>query len=462
MHFTTRTLGVEQRFCEAITLETISRVVPPATIAAVVEEAGVRERRARKLTAALTILGLIGMALYSHLSMSAVIQKLAQGLRLLWADWEYPVAKASAISQRRYQLGVRVLALLFRRVCQPLAQAATRGAFVFGLRLMALDGTKEDVPDTPENARVFGRHRGPNGDSAYPKALTVLLSECGTHAVVDAEFAPCYASERALGVRLLRSIGVGMLLMFDRGFYSFDLIAGAVQRGAQVLGRLAAHVKPKPLYRLADGSYLANIFPAEARRRKRGEQVRVRVIEYTFTDPHRPGYDQRHRVFTTLLDPHLYPARDLVCAYHERWEVELVIDEVQVHQRLVNHPLRSLKPRGVIQELYAILIAHYIVRAFMHEAALAADLDPDRLSFVGALRIVQDALIEFQLADPACHPALLTRLLHDIARQRLPERRNRINPRVVKRTVIRFPRKRAEHAHPAQPSCSFRASVALI
>jgi hypothetical protein len=169
----------------------------------------------------------------------------------------------------------------------------------------------------------------------------------------------------------------------------------------------------------------------------------VRVIEYTFTDPHRPGYTQRQCVFTTLLDPQLYPALDLVCAYHERWEVELVIDEVQVHQRLVNHLLRSLKPRGVIQELYAILIAHYVVRAFMHAAALDTDLDPDRLSFVGALRLVQDALLEFQLADPSCHAALLSRLLHDLARQRLPERRNRLNPRVVKRTVIRFPRKRA-------------------
>lgn len=462
MNFRPKILGVEQRFCDAITMETISRVVPQTMIDAVIDEAGVREQRTRKLTAALTILVLIGMGLYSQLSIDAVIQKLLRGVRLLWADWEYPVAKASALSQRRYQLGVRVMRLLFWRVCQPLATADTRGAFLFGLRLMALDGTKDDAPDTPENAQVFGRHSGPKGNSAYPKVQTLLLSECGTHAVVDAEFAPCYASERDLARRLLRSIRAGMLVMFDRGLYSFDLISGISQRGAQALGRLAAHVKPSRVQQLADGSYLADIYPAEPRRRKRGEMLRLRVIEYTFTDPQRPGYKQLHRVFTTLLDPHAYPALDLVCAYHERWEVELVVDEVQVHQRLVNHPLRSLKPRGVIQELYAILIAHYLVRVFMHEAALQADLDPDRLSFVGALRIVQDALIEFQLADPSCHPALLTRLLHDLARERLPERRNRINPRVVKRTVIRFPRKRLEHVHPAQPSCPFRESVALI
>ena len=246
MDFRTRTLGVEDRFCDAVTMETITQVVPRATIDAVVEEAGVKERRVRKLTAALTILTLIGMALYSQLSMSAVLQKLVKGVRLLWGDGEYPTAKASALTQRRYQVGVRVMALLFRRVCQPLAQAHTRGAFLFGLRLMALDGTKEDVPDTPENVQVFGRHSGPKGASAYPKARSVLLCECGTHAIVDAVFAPCYASERELGLRLLRSVRAGMLLMFDRGFYGFDLILAAVQREAQVLGRLAAGVSSTP------------------------------------------------------------------------------------------------------------------------------------------------------------------------------------------------------------------------
>lgn len=462
MNFRPRSLTMENQFCHALTFETVNRVMPPDVIDAVIRETGRKEVRARKLTARLTVWVLLGMCLYSQLSIGAVLQKLAQGLRLLWRDWAYPVASASAFSQRRYQLGVRVLALLFRRVCQPLATPNTRGAFLFGLRLMAMDGTKEDVPDTPANARVFGRHRGPKGASGYPKAQTVLLCECGTHAVVDAEFAPCYASERALALRLLRSIGVGMLLMFDRGFYSFDLIAGVIQRGAYLLGRLAAHVKPTRAQRLADGSYLAYIYPSDYQRRKHGERQLLRGLEYTFTDPHRPGANQTHRLFTTLLDPQQYPALDLVCAYHQRWEIELVVDEVQVHQRLVNHPLRSLQPRGVIQELYALLLAHYLVRTFMHEAALGADLDPDCLSFIGPLRLVQAALIEFQLADPVCHPALVARLLHDIAHARLPQRRNRINPRVVKRTVIRFPLKRAAHAHLPQPSLPFRQAIRLI
>lgn len=462
MDFRPRPPVVQSQFCQAVTVETITRVVPVATLNQVIEANGVREQRVRKLPAHLTVWVLIGMKLYTTLSIQAVIEKLARGGRLLWPNWECVVAGASAFSQRRYQLGVRVLAALFRAVCRPLATEHTRGAYLFGLRLVAVDGTKDDVPDTPANAQVFGRHAGPKGESGYPKVLSVLLSECGTHAIFDAAFGPCYASERALAHRLLRSLGAGMLVLFDRGFYSFDWVDAVRAHGAQALGRLAAHVRPIWLQALPDGTYLAKIQPSDYRRQRQGDLQVIRLITYTVTDPKRPGYRQQHRLFTTLLDPVRYPALTLIAAYHERWEIELVVDELQTHQRLAAHPLRSLKPRGVIQELYALLIAHYIVRVSMHDAALVADLDPDRLSFIAALRLIQDALIEFQLADPACHPALLARLLRDLLRHQLPERRNRLNPRVVKRTILHFPRKRPEHAHLPQPSGSFQDAVALI
>jgi hypothetical protein len=149
----------------------------------------------------------------------------------------------------------------------------------------------------------------------------------------------------------------------------------------------------------------------------------VRVIEYTLTDPALLGYGEVHRLVTTLLDPRVAPARDVVCLYHERWESELVVDETDTHQRLAGRPLRSRKPEGVLQELYALLIAHYAIRVLMHEAALQAGVDPDRLSFVHAVRVIHDAIPEFQMVSPAEHPRLYARLLQDIAVGRLPERR---------------------------------------
>jgi hypothetical protein len=188
----------------------------------------------------------------------------------------------------------------------------------------------------------------------------------------------------------------------------------------------------------------------------------VRVITYTIDDPAQVGYGKTHRLMTSLLDPQECPALELACAYHERWEEEMTIDEVDTHQRLVNHPLRSQKPVGVIQEFYGLLIAHYAVRRIMHDAALQAGLDPDRLSFTNALRLICDAVAEFQMTAVEQRPQLYRRLLGDIARYRLPERKPRTNPRVVKRKMSKFRLKRPEHRRWPQPSKPFRDAVVLL
>jgi hypothetical protein len=458
-----REIEAESKFCRELTLEAIGQAVPVAAVQAVLAETEACEQRERKLNMLVTVLVTIAMNLYSRVSIGAVMRKIAQGLRYIWPDPEYRVPNDSAISQRRYQLGARPLVALFHRICQPLATPNTPGAFLFGMRLMAIDGSIENIADTPENVAAFGRFHGNRGDSAFPQVKAVYLAECGTHAIVDAGFWPCHASERVGGLRMLRSVGPGMLVMWDSGFHGFDMVKRVVDQGAQVLARLPAHVKPQLVRRLPDGSYLATIQPSEYARRKQGECLLVRLIEYTITDPNLPHTGEIHRLLTTLLDPERYPALDLACAYHERWEIELVIDETDTHQRLADRPLRSLKPVGVIQELYALLIAHYAIRSLMHEAAMQANLDPDRLSFTHALAVVQAAIPEFQMTAPDLLPKLYTRLLNDLAAKPLPERRLRTNPRVVKRKMSNSRLKRPEHFGWPQPSVrSFRQAVALI
>ncbi|HSH79003.1 MAG TPA: hypothetical protein VLA19_10775 [Herpetosiphonaceae bacterium] len=214
------------------------------------------------------------------------------------------------------------------------------------------------------------------------------------------------------------------------------MVVAARQRGAHVLSRLPGGVKPQPLRTLPYGSFLAALLPSEDGRRRRGERSLVRIITYTITDPTLPDYGEEHRVLTTLLNPQRAPANALACACHERWEIEVVIDEIDTHQRLVGRPQRSLTPAGVIQELYGVLLAHYAVRVLMHEAALQAEVDPDRLSFVHALEVVRDAVAEFQMVAEGQQRALYARLLQDIAAKRLPARRVRSNARVVKRKGI--------------------------
>jgi hypothetical protein len=462
MGYRLREIETENKFCQELHVDAINRVLPSDTVEAALAAEKVPGCRVRKLDLLATVLVLVGMNIYSYLSIGHVLQKIVRGLRFIWPDPEYDMAGDSAFSYRRYQLGARVMARLFRQVCRPIATAETQGAFLFGLRLMAIDGTVEDIADTPANEAVFGRHSTGRGQAAFPQVQCVYLAECGTHVIVDAGVWPCHTSERVGGRRLLRSVEPGMLLMWDRGFHEYDMIVTVRQRQAHVLGRLPAHVKPKRIRTLADGSYLAYLFPSDYQRRKQGERCLVRVIEYRLTDPALGDTAEIHRLVTTLLQPEDYPAIELVCAFHERWEIEIVIDEIDTHQRLSQRTLRSLKPVGVIQELYALLIAHFVIRFLIHEAALKAGVDPDRLSFVHAVEVVKDAIPEFQMVAPDQREQLYQRLLNDIARVRLPQRQHRINPRVVKRKMSNFLKKRPEHYDWPQPQVPFREAIALI
>jgi len=357
-------------------------------------------------------------------------------------------------------VGARPLAALFRRVCRPLATPATPGAFLGRWRLLALDGKKLDVPDTPANARAFGRPRGGRGTSAWPQVQVVALTECGTHAVCDAGVWPHAASEHVGARRLLRSVGPGALLTWDRGLHSFDLVVAARARGAHVLGRLPARVQPEVVRPLRDGTQLVRLRPGD--RRRRGEAVLARLLAYTLDDPARPGHRQAHRLLTSLLNPRRAGAAALIVAYHARWEAELVFDELGTHQRPPT-PLRSRTPVGVLQEVYGLLLAHYVVRAVMAAAAATAPapLPPTRLSFLASLRLIRLALPELQRTAPAARPRLYRQLLAELVAAPLPPRRNRCYPRVVKQKMSNFGVKRPEHRRWPQPTKAFRDAIKL-
>jgi hypothetical protein len=462
MRYRLRDIDAERKFSSTLTVEALHEAIPQEAIRAVLEDAHLQEQRERKLTLAATVWLLIAMNLFTSLALDAVFGKLAKGLRYIWPDPTLVLPSASALTYRRYQLGARPMVSLFKQLCQPLATPATPGAFRFGLRLMAIDGTKEDLPDTPANAAYWGRHTATRGDSAFPQVQGVYLVECGTHAIVDAGFWPYHTSERIGGRRVLRSITPRMLVMWDRGFHEYDLIAAVGQRDSHVLSRLPAGVHPEYVRSLPDGSYLAYIYPTAWRRRRAGERLLVRIICYTVTDPRLVGYGEEHRLLTTLLDPQMAPALDLARLYHERWESELVVDEIDTHQRLAGRVLRSQCPVGVVQELYGMLLAHYAIRVLMHQAARTAEIDPDRISFVRALEVVRDAIAEFQMTTPEQLPHLLGRVLRDMVSKLLPERRPRLNPRVVKRKMSNFKLKRPEHRPSQKLARPFHESLVLI
>lgn len=444
------------------TLDMLGERLAPAVIEPVLKQFGLRDIRQRKLPLVIVVLVCVAINLFTDLAIEDVLAKLWQGPRFLQPnDQRWPASKG-AISQRRQQLGVRPLVVLFHQVCRPLATPTTPGAFLAGLRLMALDGTVEEVADTPANAAYFGYWRGQRGRSAFPQVEALYLCECATPAICDVGFWPRQGQERAQARRLLRSVQPGMLVLWDAGLYSYDLCAGCVQRGAHFLARITAQFKLAVIQRLPDGSYLAQLQPRERRRRRHGEYTLVRVIEYRLDDPGRPGHGQNRRLITSYLDDTRLPARALACAYHERWEIELSIDELDTHQRQPGQPLRSRTPLGVLQELYGLVIAHYAVRAVMYQAAEQVGVAPTGLSFTKSLRLLRNAPFEAQIVSRARWPAWWARLLADIGRARLPQRDNRCNPRVVRRKLAKFPLKRDRHRQPDQPTKSFAQAVVIL
>jgi len=262
----------------------------------------------------------------------------------------------------------------------------TRGAWYRKWRLVSVDGSTLDVADEKENAQAFGRPRGKGGEGAWPQIRFVSLVENGTHVLFGSRMGGCRTAETVLAKETLGFLGEGMLCLADRGFFGCELWRHARGTGAELLWRVRRNLGLPAGKRLRDGSYLSRIRGSRGAGRA-GEDMVVRVIEYTLEGV--PGAEPAYRLITTILDPALAPAKELAALYHERWEIESAFDEFKTHLRGNRIVLRSKRPDLVRQEFYGLMMAHYAVRGIMHEAALKADEDPDRLSYVHAVRVVR-------------------------------------------------------------------------
>ena len=375
---------------------------PPDLVDEVISQVGRTEQRQRSLPAQVMAYFSIGMALYSEGSYEDVLAQLTDGLS--WASgWTqvYTPPSKSAIFQARARLGAQPVKALFERVARPIGTDETPGVWLAGRRLVAIDGMCLDVADMPANDQHFGRPGVNKGEqAAFPQARVVALAECGTHAVFAAEVGTYVQSEAVLADRLLGRLAPGMLLTADRGFFSYALWRKASASGADLLWRIRTDTSgPKPVHveDLLDGSWLADLRQTRSKAARAAEPMRVRVIDYTLEDgrENATGY----RLFTTVLDPDQASATDLAAAYAQRWEIESTFDELKTHQRGPRTVLRSKSPELVLQEIWGHLCCHFAIRSLMAQAAAHAGRDPDRVSFVAALRITRQTL-----AHPGAFP----------------------------------------------------------
>jgi hypothetical protein len=434
-------------------LAALKRIIPQKKVTAALRKAGRGQTLCPRTPDAFMILFVVGLGLFCS-------DCYRQIYRWLVPFKKGDVPPRSTLCEARRRLGVRPLVCLVKEVVKLLAGPDTPGAFYGGLRLMGVDGFTVDLPDSTANDRAFGRPKNRRSPGAFPQAQVLGLVELGTHVFWRWVVKGCHIDETRMVPPLLKHLTAEMLLLWDRGFASFALVQQTVGKGAHLLARWKNNRILEPIRKLSDGSYLTYIYASDRDRKAKRGGILVRIIEYTLQEPTRAGHQQKHRLLTTLLDEKLHPAKTLVELYHVRWEEELAIDELKTHQ-MERPVLRSQTPAGVVQELYGLLLGHYVLRALMFEAAGQAKVSPLRLSFTGTLKILRCRLADCPRSSKG-RELWWQRLLEEIAEEQIPPRRNRINPRVIKRQQSKWPKKRPHHRQTPQPSRPFGESITIL
>jgi hypothetical protein len=388
------------RITDYVSLGVVAKTFPLDKIRGALVATRKQSVRQRDLPAHVVVYYVIALALYMQSSYREVLRCLLEGIQwLLEPSAGINVAGNSGISQARTRLGWEPLRQLHDEVVRPVAVAATKGAWYRNWRLVSIDGSTLDVADEKGNNEAFGRPGASRGESAYPQIRFVSLVENGTHVLFGSRMADYATSEIALAKAVLPSLKKGMLCLADRGFFGFEMWKQAAAPGADLLWRVRKNIVLPCEKRLPDGSYLSRIYASDKDRRRGTDGIIVRVIEYRLEGIE--GAEPLYRLATTIPDHKLAPADELAALYHERWEIETAFDELKTHLRGANIVLRSKTPDLVRQEFYGLLMAHFAVRGLMHEAALSADEDPDRLSFLHAVRVVRRKMAAFGAIPPS-------------------------------------------------------------
>jgi hypothetical protein len=403
-------------------------------------------QRACKLAAPLVFWFAIKLMIFREDSIKVILERLLRMLRERHPNITPQDVTPEAVCKARYRLGYEPLQVAFEESTQRIDPPPT----FCGLRTYAIDGTKMNMPDTPANEAKFGRQKVSRGRSAFPQMAVVTLVDTYGHGIRGIEYGPWNAPERPSGLSLLRRLGPGELGILDRGYPARRFFYEAKMLKANFVARVSSNWILTPVEVLSDRSSLIDLpvgvpLPIEERTPKRKTHivlVRLRLVEYQVDE------GDPIRLLTDLLDPEIYPAREIACIYHERWEAEVNNAETKVTLATVKHgkqatTFRSKQPDGVLQELYALFLGYNLIREMMTDAAEAHGVPPRHLSLTSSIQIIREAIPRFDKAKGDELAQRYTQLLSDLAHALIDRpRRPRSNPRVVKRKMSSFKVKR--------------------
>ena len=388
------------RIAEHLSIGVLARSYPPDRVRGILQKLGLQSQRVRDLPAEALVYYVIALGLFMAVSTGEVLRSLVEGLQWLGgnASGKLKIAGKAAISQARSRLVAAPLKALWEESAEPIGEQSQPGGFYRGMRLVSIDGSTLDVPDTEANLAYFGRQDSSRGQAAYPQLRFVGLCECGPHLVLAAKAGPYATSEMELATDLLSQLHPGMLCLADRLYSVFELWEKANATGAWLLWRARTNADLEVEEVLADGSYLSRLYPSLKARRKKQDGIVVRVIEYELEGV--ADAEPLYRLITNIVAADQAPAEELAALYPQRWEIELAFDELKTHLRGGRVVMRSKNPDLVEQEFFGLLLAHRAVRCLMNEAAQRQNIDPDRLSFTHTLRVIRRKLASTPALSP--------------------------------------------------------------
>lgn len=309
-----------------------------------------------------------------------------------------------------------------------------------GRVVKVVDGSSVSMPDTPDNRNAFPAPHSRTPAASFPVMRLMCLFSLVNGAIVECEHGPLSQGERTLWRRMWPRLSRGDVVLADRGFCGFADFVVLLGQGVDCVMRLHQRrsVGMREIRKLGRGDVLVAWAKSKARPDWMDEaewlalpdELQVRHVSLRISIP---GFrTQAVTVATTLLDPLLYPTRDLTELYRRRWLAELFLRDIKVS--LGMDPLRCKSPEMVVKELTMYLIAYNLVRALMFRAARQYDLDPTALSYKQSLATVRQWTPAMEEAEsPKRHLALLDLLLYYLAQAAVPYRPGRSEPRAKKR-----------------------------
>jgi hypothetical protein len=434
-------------------LRALKQIVSQSKISKLLGAQG-QTRFCKRITNLQLIWLIVGMGLFAGKSYRSIFR--------LFVASEILVPCRATLTMARKRLTAKFFELLYQTIVHLLAKSPEKHSHSFykNLRLMGIDGTLLDVSDSRDNRKKFGRPSNQSCPGAFPKARVLSLCELGTRVLWRSVIGGYSTSEQKLALSLLKFLDRRMLLLADRNFGVAPIIYPLLARGVSFLIRVKKSQCFPVEKALSDGSFLSTIYIDKNDRRAGRKGKTVRVIRYTHRDPNRTGYQEVHVLVTSLLDAEKYPASEMANLYHVRWEEEIAFSECKVSLGN-NEVLRSQSPEMVRQEIWGLLISHFIIRKLIFQAAERAGVPSTRISFTSAMDILHTRLPEAPRSQRKIRKWLQA-LIIEISLEQLPPRSNRINPRKVKKRSKHWPTKKDRDRSPPKPTGSFKEFIEIL